>query len=133
MNFPKKKWPLNCSYNPKSSYIESHLEYLSKSIDVQSSKYENIILLGDLNSCILDISVKEFCKTYKFLSLIEEATCFKHSENPPCIDLVLTNKHFSFQQSGAIETGLSDFRKMVLTMMKMHFPIITLPLSLPKI
>ena len=31
--FERKKWLLNCSYNPKYSSIESHLDSLSKSID----------------------------------------------------------------------------------------------------
>ena len=33
----KKKWLLSCSYNPEGSYIESHLNYLFKSIDALSS------------------------------------------------------------------------------------------------
>ena len=47
-------------------------------------------------------------------------------------DLILTNTHLSFQWSCAIGTGLSDFPKMVLTVMKMHFPK-KKPLSIPKI
>ena len=47
LNFRKKKWLLNCSYNPNNNNIESHLNFLSRSIDSLSSKYENIILLGD--------------------------------------------------------------------------------------
>ena len=44
-NFQKKKWLLNCSYNPKHSSIKSHLDSLSKSIDSLSSKYNNFVLL----------------------------------------------------------------------------------------
>ena len=50
LNFRKKKWLLNCSYNPKHSSIESHLDSLSKSRDSLSSKYDNFILLGNFNS-----------------------------------------------------------------------------------
>ena len=38
LNFRKKKWLLNCSYNPKHGSIESHLDSLSKSIDSLSSE-----------------------------------------------------------------------------------------------
>ena len=31
-------------------------------------------LLGDFNSCIFDSSIKVFCETSKFLSLVKEAT-----------------------------------------------------------
>ena len=44
LNFRKKKWLLNCSYNPKHNSIESHLDSLSNSIDSLSSKYDNFIL-----------------------------------------------------------------------------------------
>ena len=38
LNFRKKKWLLNCSYNPKHSSIESHLDFISRSIDSVLSK-----------------------------------------------------------------------------------------------
>ena len=59
---------------------------------------------------------------YKFRSLVEEATCFKSSENLSRINIILTNKYQRFQRSCAREIGLSHFHKMVLTFMKMHFP-----------
>ena len=71
---------------------------------------------------MMDSSIKAFCETYKFCSLVKGATCFKNPKNPSCIDLILKNKHISFWQSCAIETGLSEFHKMVPTVMKMHFP-----------
>ena len=64
LNFQNKKWLLNCSYSPKHSSIESHLDSLSKSIDSLSSKY-NIILLGDFNSCMEDSPMKTFGEIYK--------------------------------------------------------------------
>ena len=43
---------------------------------------------------------------------------FKNPENLSCIDLTLTNNPLSFRNSGVIETGLSDFHKMLVTIMK---------------
>ena len=43
-------------------------------------------------------------------------------ENPSTIDLVITNKPKSFQNTIGISTGLSDFHKMILTTMKTTFP-----------
>ena len=65
--------------------------------------------------------MNEFCKTYNLKNLVKGPTCFKNPENPSCIDLILTNHPRSFQGSTLIETGLSDFHKMTLTVMKMHF------------
>ena len=54
----KKKWLLCCSYNPKKDLITQHLYALSKSIDVLTSKYENLHFLGDFNADVEDASVK---------------------------------------------------------------------------
>ena len=42
-------------------------------------------------------------------------------ENPSCIDLILRSNPNSFQNSGGIDTGLSDFHKMTFTVMKTTF------------
>ena len=67
LKFRKKKWLFNCSYNPKHNSIESHLDSLSKSTDSLSSKYDNLILLGDFNSCMEDSPMKTFGEIYSDL------------------------------------------------------------------
>ena len=98
---------MNCSYNPKHSSIESHLNSLSKNIDSLSSKYDNFILLVDINSCIEDSPVKTFAEVYKLRNLTIEPTR-KNPENPACIDLIFKNNPFSFKNTYVIEAGLSD-------------------------
>ena len=51
----------------------------------------------------------------KLMSLVKEQTCFKNCYNPSCIDLFLTNSPPSFQNTVTIETSISDFPKMVIT------------------
>ena len=53
--------------------------------------------------------------------LIREQACFKNPNNPSCIDVIITNRPKSFKNSIVIETGLSDFRKMCIMVMKMHY------------
>ena len=55
------------------------------------------------------------------LKSINDPTCFKNPENPSCIDLSLTNSPYSFQNSCVIETGLSDFHKMIVSVMRTTF------------
>ena len=62
-----------------------------------------------------------FCNVYNLFSLAKEPTCFKNPYNPSCIDLFLTNLPRSFQNTLTIETGLSDFHKMVITVMKVFY------------
>ena len=49
--------------------------------------------------------------------MISKPSCFKNPEKPSC-NLILTNCPRSFQNSCDIETGLSDFHKLVVTVMK---------------
>ena len=65
--------------------------------------------------------MSEFLYKFNAKNLVKEKTCFKSLDNPSCIDLFLTNVHQSFQNT-TVSTGLSDFHKMVVTIMKMSFP-----------
>ena len=49
-------------------------------------------------------------------------TCFKSTNNPSCIDLFVTNSPKSFQNAIPFSSGLSDFHKMILTILKSTFP-----------
>ena len=41
--------------------------------------------------------------------------------NTTCVDLILTNKSSSFQHTSIIETGLSDYHRLKITVMKINF------------
>ena len=114
----KKKWLLSCSYNPTKMQISNHLAELSKNTDLYLTKYDQLLFLGDFNAGVEDSSVKNVCSSYNLTSMINRATCYKNPEKPSCIDLILTNCPRSFQNSCTIETGLSDFHKLVVTVMK---------------
>ena len=63
-----------------------------------------------------------FCTTYNLKKLVKEPTCFKNIDSPSCIDLILTNKPLYFQTSTVVETGISDFHKLTLTIIKFTLP-----------
>ena len=54
MNLHKKKRLINCSYNPHKRNIVNHPNIISRSLGIHSTKYENILLLGDSNACVDD-------------------------------------------------------------------------------
>ena len=62
--------------------------------------------------------LEEFCASYNLKNLIKEPTCFKNIDNPTLIDHILTNHPKSFHSSSVYETGLSDFHKLTLTVLK---------------
>ena len=84
-------------------------------------KYDNFILLCDLNSKPAESAVSDFCQIYGCKNLIKDNTCFKNSEKHSCIDLIVTSRPKYFQNSLTLETGLSDFHKMTLTVMKVFY------------
>ena len=65
--------------------------------------------------------MKEFRSLNELKNLINEPTCYKNSEKPTCIDLILTNQPILFQRSAILETGLSDFHLLTITEFRMSF------------
>ena len=55
-------------------------------------------------------------------NLVKDPKCWKSPSKRTCIDLILTNFPKLFQHIQTIETGLSDFHKLTLTVLKTHFP-----------
>ena len=53
--------------------------------------------------------------------MINQPTCYKNPGKPTCIDLILANSPRSFQNSCVIQTGLPDFHKMIVTVMKTSY------------
>ena len=121
INLRKRKWLLIGSYNPHKNMIGNHLDSIGKLLNDLCGKYENLILFGDFNAEICEDEMQLFCTTYNFKSLVNKPTCFKNPNNPSCIDLILTNKSLSFQNTSMIETGLSDFHSLTITTMKCNF------------
>ena len=121
LNLRNDKWLLNYSNNPHKNNIGNHLKALSDFLDSHSSTYEKVLILGDFNVEVDDQNIKTFCDSCSLTSLIKQPTCYKNPSHPKCIDLILTNVPRSFQTTCVIETGLSDFHLMTLTVMRKSF------------
>ena len=92
-----------------------------KSLDLYSTHYENTISIGDLNIIMDDPYKESLCESCRFKSFIKDPIYFKNPENPSridLIDLILTNSPYSFLNFCVIETGLPDFHKMIVSVMK---------------
>ena len=84
-------------------------------------KYKRLLFLGDVNAGMEDSTIKIFCGNFNLTSMINKPTCYKNPDKTACIDLILTNCPGSFQNSCVTETGLSDFYKMIVTVMKTSY------------
>ena len=60
-----------------------------------------------------------FMNNENFINLMKGNTYFKGKAS--CIDLMLTNRRYSFKQTPSIETGLSDHDHLISSRMKTTF------------
>ena len=86
------------------------------------SSYDKFLLAGDFNTEETSNCLEDFLFEHHAKNLVKVPTCFKSIDNPSCIDLLLTNSPLSFQNTTTVTTGLSDFHKLVVTVMKTTFP-----------
>ena len=91
LNIRIKRFLLCCSYNPNKN-----LAVISKNLDTFSYKYDNFILIGDLNSEPCEKPLKDFCHVYNCQNIIKDKTCFKNPYNPSDIDLFITDRQNRF-------------------------------------
>ena len=120
INLGKKEGLMSCGYNPKKSLINKLTYDISKVLDSFIRNYNKFLIVGELKSEITENSVHGsaiviICTVY-VINLPENL------EKPSCINLFLTNSPRSFQNTQTIETGLYEFHKLVVTVLKMYLP-----------
>ena len=117
MNIKDNKWPICCSCNSNRILASNHLDHIAKWINTYSKKYKKFLLMGYFNVAFTEANMAAFCNEYK-LKALKEPTCFKSYMSPSCIDLYLTNCPKTFESTLTIESGLSDFHKLIVTVLK---------------
>ena len=86
-------------------------------MDHFTKTYDNY--LRDFNLEPQDKRLGYFLNSNNLVNLVKTKTCFKGSGS--CIDLILTNRKYSFKNTTSYEIGLSDHHHMILTMLKTTF------------
>ena len=69
-NLENTRTLINCSYNAQL-FLKKYLTALRNSLDLHSSKYEQILILGDFNVEIEEAYMKSFRENYILKSLIK--------------------------------------------------------------
>ena len=88
-------------------------------IDYFSVSYNNHVVISDLNLEPSTGLLKNIMNNNALYNLIKVDRCFKGKGT--CIDLILTNRKYSFKNTNTFETGLSDHHHMIYTMLKSTF------------
>ena len=121
LNLTKHEWLLCATYHPPNQKDDYFFNHLGKAIDIYHEIYDKFLLIGDFNEKDTKLCLSQFLFEYDAKNISSEKTCFKSKDNPSCIDLFITNSPNSFQNTSTITTGLSDFLKMVITVLKATF------------
>ena len=114
----KRKWCLTFAYRPPYNNDKAiFFMELNKSLCIITRKYENILIIVDLNINFDNLRkgdiyshLPDLCDTFSLSNLVNGVTCVK-SQNGTSIDVMLTNRPRSFHNIRLIETGLSDCHK----------------------
>ena len=123
LTIAKKKWLCLGIYQPPTpENLVSFFEELTDSLSKGSDFYEDFIILDDFS---VDVKVvgreldklDQFCDLFNITNLLRNETCFTRAHKCT-IDLILTKKSKSFQNTCITETVLSDFHKLILTLFK---------------
>ena len=123
----KKKWSIIFAYRPP--YNDNKVMFfndLHLSLNQCVNRYDNIIVMGDLN---IDISEKrkdnnnflsDLCETFSLQNVITGKTCHK-SNVGTSIDIILTNRPRSFHKTSKVETGIRDHHKLIFSFFRLYF------------
>uniref|UniRef100_A0A7M5XFX2 Endonuclease/exonuclease/phosphatase domain-containing protein n=1 Tax=Clytia hemisphaerica TaxID=252671 RepID=A0A7M5XFX2_9CNID len=107
-------------YRPDRINIDLFFNTLSDAIHFYEVDYHNIIVIGDFNLDPTDPKVARFLELNDMSNVMKSKTCFK-SERGTCIDLILTNSKNSIKNTGIVETGLSDYHRLIYAMLKLKY------------
>ena len=128
LTLSKKKWAIFSVYRFQIATVKTFFERLLKSIDFAINKYENIVVMGDINinthdnHCQGINDLKQFCDILGLANLIKSNTCDTKTSSSS-IDVILTNKCKSFRFTRTIETGISDVHRLVTLHMRDCVPL----------
>ena len=120
LNFRKSKWLLFGTYHPPAQNDQYFFNCIDEALNTYSN-YDNVLLAGNVNAEHDELCLSNFLYQHDIYNLVKVGTCFKNSSKPTSIDLFLTTKNTHFQNTVAECSGLSDFHKLVLTILKTLF------------
>ena len=120
INLRKEKWLVISIYRPPSQNSAFFLNSITNITDHFTKVFDNYIIIVAFNLFKLsNTTLKHFLHSNELYNLIKIHTCFKGKGS--LINLILTNRKFSFKNPQSFETGLSDHHHIDYTMLKTSF------------
>ena len=119
LNLRKVKCFFVSIYKPPLQNNQYFVSILSDLLGFYLNEYDNKVALGYFNLEPSSTSMLSFMDSQTFVSLLKNKTCFKGTFS--CIDLILTNRKYSFRNTTSYESGLSDLHHLIYSVMKTIF------------
>ena len=122
LNINDSKILVACMYkNPKMSPNEFKY-YFEETCEAIFDKYENVIIIGDLNFNMFKTNtLSQICPTFNLTNIINDPTCYKSNE-PTLIDVMLVSKRRKYIKGFSINTGISDFHNLIGGVLRLNAP-----------
>ena len=115
---------------PSTSDSDSNQDFV-KSYDQMSVKYDNLLILGDLNYDLLSdqksIPLTNVCDICDLEHIVKCATYFTRGADPTLIDVILTNRKYLLQNVMNFGCGLSDVHNLIAVQIKGNIPSLKNP------
>ena len=116
LNFRKSNWLLCGTYHPPAQNDQYFFNCNDKDLDTCSN--HDVLLAEDFDAEDDEPCLSNFLYQHDLYNLVKVGTCVKNSSKPTSIDLFLTAKNTHFQNTVAVCSGLSNFHKLVLTVLE---------------
>ena len=114
---------LVCISPPKFQKEGEFFREISNTFSKALKCYGNIVLAGNLNIESLDNTsnhLSDLLDVFNLKNLVKEPTCFM-SDKGSLIDIIPTNKPRSFHKTQGFVTDISDFHKLVVTVLRSYY------------
>jgi hypothetical protein len=123
INIKNRKWLISGLYRPPSLSDSEFTKDYTKTFDKTTTKYENFLILGDLNYDMLVnekcTALKEVCDIFYLTNMVVDPTCFTKGASPSLNDVILyTNKPNYCMNTNNYNCGISDVHNIISIQMK---------------
>ena len=119
INLRQEKQLMISIFCPPSQDSGFFMHSLTKIMDHFATEYDNHLIMGDFNMEPNNRMFKGFVDSNSLTNLVKTSTCFKRKGSS--IDLILTNRKYSFKYTPSYETGHSDHHHMIYIMLRSSF------------
>ena len=122
----KKKLCILFPYHSPNFSKTEFFEEINLTLNKVLSEYDNLLLAGHFNintlrpTSDLPNHLSDLNDTFSLTNFVTDSTCFK-SNKGSLIDVLLTNKPKSFYKFHSFVAGLSDYHKLIVSILRTSF------------